>query len=96
MAAEIDIQIDDQLLNWSVKIPGVLEAESEPLSGPTADPNKRVQAINIPTSEVGPNCGPATLGKIISGAWNVFGFTQELPKGKNSKHIAFEWFGPDK
>lgn len=92
---EINIEIDDALRTWRVEIPGILKASSEALTGPTADPARRVHVYNIPTSEVGPGSRPMTLGKIVSAAWDAFGFKANPPAGRNSKHIPFEWTGPD-
>ena len=58
--ADITIDIDDTLENWRVEIPDVLRASGEALTGPTADPTKRVQTINPPGSEVGPTDAAVT------------------------------------
>ncbi|MFD0985748.1 DUF1326 domain-containing protein [Methyloligella solikamskensis] len=93
--AEIAVEIDSDLERWKVSIPGKVEASGEALTGPTADPSKRVQTFNPPGSEVGPTDGPVTWGKSLVGKWNAFGFDQNIPAGQNSKHIPFEWHGPD-
>ena len=76
-------------------IPGRVDAGAEALTGPTAEPGQRVQTINPPGSEVGPG-RVATWG--IATAYEIdaseFGMTRELP-AKSSKHIPFEWSGPD-
>ena len=93
--ANISIEIDESLEKWSVEIPQLLRAEGEALTGPTADPTKRVQTINPPGSEVGPTSGVVTWGKSVEGRWQAFGFSQDIPPGQSSKHIPFEWSGPD-
>ena len=93
---DISIDIDESLERWNVQIPEVLRASGEALTGPTADPGQRVQTSNPPGSEVGPtNGGLVTWGESIDGRWQAFGFEQDIPKGQNSKHIPFEWSGPD-
>ena len=94
--ANITINIEDNLEHWSVEIPDVMNASGEALTGPTADPTKRVQTFNPPGSEVGPTDGPVTWGKSVTCKSQAFGFTNEVPAGKNSKHIPFDWSGPDK
>lgn len=93
--ADIRIEIDDALEHWSVDIPQTVEASGVALTGPTADPGRRVQAFNAPGSEVGPTDAPVTWGKSVAGRWDAFGFSQDLPAGRNSKHIPFRWSGPD-
>ncbi len=92
--AQIRIEIDDDLSAWRVEIPDILKASSEAITGPTADPNRRVHVYNIPTSEVGPGSSPMTLGKVVDAAWKAFGFDTTLAPGRNSKHIPFEWAEP--
>lgn len=93
--ADIDIDIDDALERWSVSIPDAVEASGIALTGPTADPGRRVQTFNPPGSEVGPTDAAVTWGKSVVGHWDAFGFTQDIPAGRNSKHIPFGWSGPD-
>lgn len=57
----IDIHIDDDLATWRVEIPGKVEARMEALGGPTTLPGQRVQLLNPPGCEIGPN-GVATWG----------------------------------
>ena len=94
--AEISVKVDEKLEHWNVEIPNVVNASGEALSGPTSDPDKRVQTFNPPGSEVGPTNGAVTWGKSINGKWQAFGFSQNIPSGQNSKHIPFDWSGPDK
>ena len=92
--ADIRCKVDDSLENWSIEIPEVVRASGEALTGPTADPSKRVQTINPPGSEVGPTPEPVTWGSSLNGYWKAFGFSQDIPAGQNSKHIPFNWSGP--
>jgi len=93
--AEISVEIDEKLEHWNVSVPGKVEASGVALTGPTADPSRRVQTFNSPGSEIGPTDAPATWGKSVVGKWNAFGFEQDIPAGQNSKHIPFNWYGPD-
>ena len=94
--ADISVDVDESLERWSAEIPDRLRASGEALTGPTADPAKRVQTSNPPGSEVGPTNGAmVTWGKSVDGHWRAFGFSQDIAQGQNSKHIPFEWSGPD-
>ena len=93
----IRIEVADDLSSWSVEAPGRITASAVALTGPTADPNKRVQTINPPGSEVGP-------GEHVVATWGVGEMAQSavlfgdfhLHKIKtSSKHIPFDWSGPD-
>jgi hypothetical protein len=63
------------------------------LSGPTSTPGARVQLLNPPGSEVGPG-GVATWGRGTAMNVNAFGYELDFV-GSSSKHIPFEWSGPD-
>lgn len=78
---------------WSARIPGRVESRGEALTGPTTPAGARVQIHNPPGSEVGP---PAvvTQGIAVTDQAEGFGFRWER-SGQSSKHIAFEWSGPD-
>ncbi len=93
--ADITVEVEETLEHWRVEIPEVMRASGEALTGPTADPNKRIQTFNPPGSEVGPTEAAVTWGKSVDGFWRAFGFDQDLPAGRNSKHIPFDWSGPD-
>ena len=58
------MEIADDLSWWSVEAPGRITASAVALTGPTADPNKRVQTINPPGSGVGP-------GEHVVATWGV-------------------------
>jgi hypothetical protein len=53
-----------------------------------------VQVHNPGGSEVGPNA-IATYGKATADRAQAFGFTWDRT-GRSSKHIRFDWSGPDR
>ncbi len=93
--ADIRFELDNELAHWRVEIPGLIRAGAAALTGPTADPARRVQTINPPGSEVGPSGKVATWGSSTEAYWNAFGFAQDYLAGRSSKHLPFEWSGPD-
>ena len=94
----IRIEIAEDLSAWSVQVSGKYSAASVALTGPTADPNKRVQLMNAPGSEVGPAEHSVTtwgIGDIRQTEAALFDdFDVEMIK-RSSKHIPFSWAGPD-
>jgi hypothetical protein len=93
--ADISVEVDSKLEHWNVRVADKVDASGVPLSGPTSDPAKLLQSYNPPGSEVGPTSDPVTWGKSVTGRWNAFGFDQNIPAGQASKHIPFDWHGPD-
>ena len=91
--ARIDFHVDDDLASWRAEIPGKLTSSAEALGGPTTPPGKRVQVHNPGGSETGPG-GVATYGKATTGRADAFGFKWDHT-GRSSKHIGFDWSGPD-
>ena len=91
--APIEVEIAGDLATWRAAIPGKVEAKAEALTGPTTPPGKRVQTINPPGSEVGPG-GAATWGTATVDRAESFGFKWNR-SGQSSKHIPFNWRGPD-
>ena len=91
--APIHFEVADDLAFWSVDIPGRVKGRAEALTGPTTPPGKRVQTINPPGSEVGPG-QVATWGRSSTARTDGFGFNW-TGEGRSSKHIPFEWSGPD-
>ena len=92
--APIEFAIEKDLSKWYARIPGKVEASAEALSGPMTPPGKRVQTLNAPGSEVGPG-GVATWGVATADRVDkVMGFSWQWD-GKSSKHIPFDWSGPD-
>jgi Ca2+-binding RTX toxin-like protein len=65
----------------------------EALTGPTTTPGERVQVHNPPGAEVGPGA-VATQGVAVADQAEGFEFRWERT-GKSSKHMAFDWSGPD-
>ncbi len=89
----------EDLAYWRAEIPGRLKLGVEALTGPTSDPNRRVQLLNAPGSEVGPgHVGDdgaehvATWGVVTADDASGFDFfsTAEY-HGRSSKHIPFDW-----
>jgi hypothetical protein len=91
--ARIDFHVDDDLASWRAQIPGKLTSSAEALGGPTTLPGKRVQVHNAGGSETGPG-GVATYGKATADRADAFGFKWDRT-GRSSKHIGFDWSGPD-
>jgi hypothetical protein len=91
--APIEFEIADDLAFWRAAVPGRVEARAEALTGPTTPTGQRVQLLNPPGSEVGPG-QVATWGRATADRVEAFGFTWEWD-GKSSKHIPFDWSGPD-
>jgi hypothetical protein len=50
----ITFEIADDLAYWAAEFPGKATARAEPLTGPTAPDDKRVQVHNPPGAKVGP------------------------------------------
>jgi hypothetical protein len=91
--ARIDFHVDDDLTSWRAEIPGKLWSSAEALGGPTTPPGKRVQVHNAGGCETGPG-GVATYGKATADRADAFGFKWDRT-GRSSKHIGFDWSGPD-
>lgn len=91
--ARIDFEVADDLAHWRAEVPGKLDARGEALTGPTLRPGQRVQVHNPPGSEVGPGT-IATQGRATAGRADAFGFKWDHA-GRSSKHMQFDWSGPD-
>lgn len=91
--APIEFEVADDLASWSARIPGRVEARAEALGGPTTAPGQRVQIHNPPGSEVGPGA-VATQGRAVTDRAEGFEFRWDRT-GQSSKHMAFDWSGPD-
>lgn len=89
----IDVAIDDDLASWRVEIPGKIDARAEALTGPTTLPGRRVQMVNSPGCETGPE-GVVTWGESVYDRADAFGFSFEY-QGRSSRIITFDWSGPD-
>jgi hypothetical protein len=91
--AHINFHVEDDLASWQAEIPGKLASRAEALGGPTTPPGKRVQVHNAGGCETGPG-GVATYGKATADRADAFGFKWDRT-GRSSKHIGFDWSGPD-
>jgi len=91
--AHIDFHVDRDLASWHAEIRGKLTARAEAIGGPTTPPGKRVQVHNAGGSETGPG-GIATWAKSVTDKADAFGFKWDRT-GRSSKHIGFDWSGPD-
>jgi hypothetical protein len=89
----IEFEVADDLAHWRAEIPGRVVASAEALSGPMTPPGARVQTLNAPGSETGPGT-VATWGRATADRVDAFGFRWEWA-GRSSKHIPFDWSGPD-
>ncbi|WP_017592968.1 DUF1326 domain-containing protein [Nocardiopsis potens] len=79
----------DDLAYWDAEVPGRVKVGARALTGPTADPAKRVQLINAPGAEVGPG-QIATWGVVTDDHALGFDFSKAY-KGGSSKHFSFDW-----
>ncbi|UGY91316.1 DUF1326 domain-containing protein [Streptomyces gobiensis] len=91
--APIDVQIDEELGSWKATVPGRVTAAAEALTGPTTPEGARVQTTNLPGSETGPG-QIATWGRSTADRVDAFEFLWDR-QGQSSKHIPFDWTGPD-
>ncbi|MEV7520278.1 DUF1326 domain-containing protein [Streptomyces sp. NPDC091371] len=91
--APIEMEVDADLGGWRAAIPGRVEASAVALGGPTTPEGARVQSTNVPGSEVGPG-QVVTWGRSTADRADAFGF-QWSREGQSSKHIPFDWSGPD-
>ncbi|MEU7282004.1 DUF1326 domain-containing protein [Streptomyces sp. NPDC045431] len=92
--APIEFSIEDDLASWSAAIPGRVEARAEALTGPTTPEGARVQVTNLPGCETGPG-QLATWGRSTADRADAYGFRWSHEAGRSSKHITFDWSGPD-
>lgn len=91
-SAPIEVEIAKDLSYWRAEVPGKVVAVVDALTGPTADPDKRVQLINPPGSETGPG-QVATWGVVKDSYATGFDYSQPF-EGQSSKHIPFDWSFP--
>ncbi len=89
----IAFEVADDLVHWRVEIPGRLAGRAQALTGPTSVEGARVQLHNPPGSETGPG-QIATWGRALENRVDAFGFQWDWA-GKSSKHIPFDFSGPD-
>ena len=91
--ARIDFHVEPDLASWQAEVPGKLTSRAEAIGGPTTPPGKRVQVHNAGGCETGPG-GVATYAKATIDRAEAFGFKWDRT-GRSSKHIGFDWSGPD-
>jgi hypothetical protein len=93
--AHIAFEVSDDLSTFSVEVSDRVSAVAEALTGPTTPEGSRVQLLNPLGSEVGPGqvatWAVATTDHVDAPA---FGFQWQWD-GRSSKHIPFDWSGPD-
>lgn len=87
--APISFEAADDLAYWRAEIPGKVDLKVEALTGPTADPNRRVTTTNAPGAEVGPG-QVATWGVVKEDHAVGFEWSHEHT-GASSKHFPFDW-----
>ena len=90
--APIEVEVADDLSTWRAEIPGRVRAAANALSGPTSE-GKPPRMENLPGAETGPG-QVGTQGKATADQVDAFEFKWEH-QGKSSKHITFDWSGPD-
>jgi len=86
--APIEVEVADDLSTWRAEVPGGVRAAANALSGPTSD-GKPPRMENLPGFETGSGQVGATADQV-----DAFVFKWEHD-GKSSKHITFDWSGPD-
>jgi hypothetical protein len=87
--APITFDTAEDLAYWRAEIPGKVDVRVKALTGPTADPNRRVTTTNAPGSEVGPG-QVATWGVVTKDHALGFDYSHEY-RGGSSKHFPFDW-----
>lgn len=87
--APIHFEAPEDLSHWRAEVSGKVAVGATALTGPTADPDRRVQLINAPGAEVGPG-QIATWGVVDGDHAEGFDFSHEY-RGGSSKHFPFDW-----
>ena len=90
--APIEVEIAPDLSTWHAEVPGLVRAAAKALSGPTSE-GKPPRMENLPAAETGPG-QVGTQGKATADFADAFEFKWDRA-GKSSKHITFDWSGPD-
>jgi hypothetical protein len=91
--AEIEFELAGDLSQWRAEVEGRFKAAAAVLEGPTSVPGKRAQVHDPPGSEVGPG-SVATYGTATTNEVDAYGLKWDW-SGRSSKHMGFEWSGPD-
>lgn len=87
--APVRFEAAEDLGHWRAEVPGAVRVGAKALTGPTADPSRRVQLVNAPGSEVGPG-QTATWGVVTEAHAEGFEFSHAY-EGGSSKHFPFDW-----
>ncbi|MEU3654472.1 DUF1326 domain-containing protein [Streptomyces sp. NPDC032161] len=87
--APVHFDAAEDLSYWRARVADTVSVGATALTGPTADPSRRVQLINAPGAEVGPG-QIATWGVVESDRAEGFDFSHEY-RGGSSKHFPFDW-----
>jgi hypothetical protein len=90
--APIEVEIADDFTSWKAEVAGRVQAEAKALTGPTSE-GKPPRMENLPGAETGPG-QVATQGKSVTDHADAFVFHWDR-EGQSSKHITFDWNGPD-
>jgi len=91
--ARITVEVDPDLTYWKAEVPGRISAAARGLTGPTSMGGLPPRTSNLPGAETGPG-QTATFGKTTTDCVDAFVFKWEH-ENKSSKHITFDWSGPD-
>ena len=78
--------------SWKAEVAGRVQAEAKALTGPTSE-GKPPRMENLPGAETGPG-QVATQGKSVTDHADALVFHWDR-EGQSSKHITFDWNGPD-
>jgi hypothetical protein len=93
--APIRIEVSEDLSSFRAEVTDRVTAVADALTGPTTPPGARVQLVNPPGSEVGPDqvatWAVATTDHVDAPQFRF----QWQWDGRSSKHIPFDWSGPD-
>lgn len=87
--APMHFEAAEDLTYWRTTVGDKVSVGATALTGPTADPGRRVQLINAPGSEVGPG-QVATWGVVSEDHAEGFDFSHPY-RGGSSKHFPFDW-----
>ncbi|MEU7019175.1 DUF1326 domain-containing protein [Streptomyces sp. NPDC048717] len=87
--APVVFEAAEDLEYWRASVADQVDVGARALTGPTADPSRRVQLINAPGAEVGPG-QVATWGVVSADHAEGFDFSRRY-RGGSSKHFPFDW-----
>ncbi|MEU2562014.1 DUF1326 domain-containing protein [Streptomyces longispororuber] len=87
--APVHFDAAEDLSYWRADVDGKVAVGATALTGPTADPARRVQLVNAPGAEVGPG-QIATWGVVDRDHAEGFDFSHAY-RGGSSKHFPFDW-----